>query len=88
MLRLLLPPPKSLCESTGHSPHRPSWEPVQPATARVPLFRDNFPGRMHGAPQVAATSRRPPPPQARPASSLPIPPPGLSEPEPLKQLLL
>ena len=36
MLRLLLPPPRSLCASTGHSPHRPSWEPVQPATARVP----------------------------------------------------
>ena len=35
-LRLLLPPPRSLCASTGHSPHRPSWEPVQPATARVP----------------------------------------------------
>ena len=27
-LRLLLPPPKSLCASTGHSPHRPSREPV------------------------------------------------------------
>ena len=35
-LRLLLPPPRSLCASTGHSPHLPSWEPVQPATARVP----------------------------------------------------
>ena len=35
-LRLLLPPPKSLCASTGHSPHPPSREPVQPATARVP----------------------------------------------------
>ena len=35
-LRLLQPPPKSLCASTGHSPHCPSWEPVQPATARVP----------------------------------------------------
>ena len=36
MLRLPLLPPRSLCASTGHSPHRPSWEPVQPATARVP----------------------------------------------------
>ena len=36
MLRLLLPPPRGLCASTGHSPHRPSWEPVQLATARVP----------------------------------------------------
>ena len=35
-LRLLLRPPRSLWASTGHSPHRPSWEPVQPATARVP----------------------------------------------------
>ena len=35
-LRLLLPPPRSLCASTGHSPHRLSWEPVQPATARLP----------------------------------------------------
>ena len=35
-LRLLLPPARSLCASTGHSPHRPSREPVQPATARVP----------------------------------------------------
>ena len=32
----LLPPPKILCASTGHSPHRPSREPVPPATARVP----------------------------------------------------
>ena len=36
MLRLLLQPPRSLCASTGHSPHLPSWEPAQPATARVP----------------------------------------------------
>ena len=35
-LRLLLPPPRSLCASPGHSPHRPSREPVQPATARLP----------------------------------------------------
>ena len=39
------------------------------------------------APQAAATSRRPLLPQARPAS-VPLPPPGLSEPEPLNQLLL
>ena len=36
MLRLLLPQTRILCASTGHSPHLPSWEPVQPATARVP----------------------------------------------------
>ena len=35
-LRLLPPPPRSLCARTGHSPHHPSWEPVQPTTARVP----------------------------------------------------
>ena len=34
-LRLLLPPPRNLCASTGHHPHRPSREPVQPTTARV-----------------------------------------------------
>ena len=36
MLRLLLWPPRSLCASTGHYPHLPSREPVQPTTARVP----------------------------------------------------
>ena len=35
-LRLLLQPPRSLCASTGHYPHLPSREPVQPATAKVP----------------------------------------------------
>ena len=35
-LRLLLQPPRSLSASTGHYPHLPSQEPVQPATARVP----------------------------------------------------
>ena len=35
-LRLLLPPPRSLCVSTGHYPHLPSREPVPPTTARVP----------------------------------------------------
>ena len=67
MLRLLLQLPRSLCASTGHSPHLPSREPVQPATARVPWSRDNFPGRTHGAPQAAAISRWPLPLQARPA---------------------
>ena len=36
MLRLLLQPPRSRYANTGHYPHLPSWEPVQPATARVP----------------------------------------------------
>ena len=35
-LRLLLQPPRILCANTGHYPHLPSQEPVQPATARVP----------------------------------------------------
>ena len=55
--------------------------------AGLPWSWDNFPGRTHGAPQAAATSRRPLPPQACP-TSVPLPPPGLSEPEPTKQLLL
>ena len=72
MLRLLLLPPRSLCASTGHYPHLPSWEPVQPATARIPWSRDNFLGRTHGAPHAAATSRRPLPPLApHPYTSLP-----------------
>ena len=87
MLRLLLPPPRSLYASTGHSPHHPSREPVQPATARLPLSRDNFPRRTHGVPQAAAMSHRPLLPQAHPAS-IPLPPPGLREPEPPSQLLL
>ena len=81
ILRLLLQPPRSLWASTGHYPHHPSWKPVQPATARVPLSRENFPGRMHGVPQAGATSRWLLPPQACPAS-VPVPPSGLSEPEP------
>ena len=74
-LRLLLPPPRSLCASTGHSPHLPSWEPVQPTTARVPWSRDNFPGRTHGEPQAGATSRRPLPSKAR-SASIPLPAPA------------
>ena len=35
-LRLLLQPPRSLCASPGHYTKLSSWEPVQPATARVP----------------------------------------------------
>ena len=65
-LRLLLQPPRSLCASTGHYPHLPSWEPVQPTTARVLWSRNNFPGRTHGVSQAGATSRRPLPPQAHP----------------------
>ena len=35
MLRLLLQPPRSLSASTGHYPHLPSREPVQPSIVRV-----------------------------------------------------
>ena len=84
MLRRLLQPPRSLCASTGHYPRLPSWEPVQPATARVPWSRDNFPRRTHGAPQAVAMSHWPLPPQACAAFYTPLSP-GLSEPEPPNQ---
>ena len=70
-LRLLLQPSKILCASTGHYPHLPFWEPVQPTTARVPWSRDNFPRRTHGMPQVVATSCWPLPPQACPTVCTP-----------------
>ena len=54
MLRLLLQPPRSLCASTGHYPHFPFREPVQPATARVPWSRDKFPRRTQGTPKSVA----------------------------------
>ena len=75
-LRLLLQPPRSLCVSTGHYPHLPSWEPVQPTTARVPWSRDNFPGRTHGRPRPIATACRPLPPQARIIIHTPPSPPA------------
>ena len=75
MLRLLLQPPRSLRASTGHYPHLPSQDPVQPATARVPWSRDNFPGRTQGTPQAVATSRRP----LRAAGSHRIPYPSLRQ---------
>ena len=81
MLRLLQQPPRILCGSTGHYPHLPSWELVQPTTARVPWSRDNFPRRTHGVPQAGATSCWLLPPQARPTFHTP-PSPSLSEPEP------
>ena len=34
-LRLLLPPPRSLCASAGHSPHRPSQEPLYSAVCAL-----------------------------------------------------
>ena len=88
-LRLLLPPlRRSLCVNTGHYPHLLSWEPVQPATATVPGSSDNFPGRTHGGrlrlvQRHAGLCRRRPAPH-----SVPLPTPGLSEPEPPNQRLL
>ena len=58
-LRLLLQPPRSLCASTGHYPHLPSREPMQPAPGRVLGSRDNFPGRTQGVPQAGAKSQQP-----------------------------
>ena len=74
MLRLLLPPPRSFCASTGHYPHLSSREPVRPTTARVPWSRDDFPGRTHGAPQAAAMSCWPLLPQAHPTFHTPSAP--------------
>ena len=70
-LRQLLQPPRSLCASTGHYPHPFSRDLVQPATARVPWSRDNFPRRTHGTPQAVAMSRQPLPPQACPSFCTP-----------------
>ena len=50
--------------------HPHSWEPVQPATAKVLWSRDNFPRRTHDVPQAVAMSQRPLSPQARPAFQL------------------
>ena len=71
MLRLLLQPPRSLCVSTGHYPHLPFREPMQPSTARVLWSRDNFPRRTHREPQAVAKSHRPLPPQACPVFHTP-----------------
>ena len=49
-LTLLLQPPRILCASTGHYPHSPSWEHVQPTTDKVPWSTDSFPGRTHDVP--------------------------------------
>ena len=76
-------PPRSLCASTGHYAHLPSRDPMQPATARVPWSRDNFPERTHGRTQAIATSCRPLLPQARPALHNPPSPPAWVSQSPL-----
>ena len=76
MLRLLLQPPRILCASTGHYPHLPSCEPVQPANARVLWSRDSFPRRTRGMPQDVTMSCRPLSPQACPAFCTPPSPPA------------
>ena len=83
MLRLLLQPPRNLCASTGHYPHLPSWEPVQPTSARVPRSRVNFPRRTHGMPQAVAMSHWPLPPQACPTFHIPPSPPAWVSQSPL-----
>ena len=52
-----------------------------------PMIQGQLPREKHSTHQAAATSHQPLPPQARPAS-VPLPPLGLSEPEPPNQLLL
>ena len=83
MLRLLLELPRSLCARTVHYLHLPSWEPVQPTTARVPWSRDNFPRRKQGVLQAAAMSWRPLPPQACPTFRTPPSPPAWVSQSPL-----
>ena len=87
MLRLLLPSPRSLCASTGHYPHLPSQETVKP-----PLPGSHDPGSTSPGEHMArfrllqchaglCCQRLAP-------HSIPLPLPGLSEPEPPSQLLL
>ena len=87
-LRLLLPPPRSLCASTGHYPHLPSGSLCSPL---LPASRD--PGTTSPGEHMACLRllqrhfglfrcRRLAP------HSAPLPAPGLSEPEPPNQLFL
>ena len=88
-LRLLLPPPRSLCASTGHSPLLPS---PPGSLCSPPLPGSHDPGTTSPGEHMArlrllqhhvSLCRRRLAPH-----SVPLPPPGLSEPEPPNQLLL
>ena len=54
---------------------------------KAPVIRGQLPRENAGHTSGCCNVTPLPPPQARPASSVPLPPRGLSEPEPLKQLL-
>ena len=69
----------------------PSREPVPLTTARVPSSRANFPRSTHGASQAVATLTSADagiPPHSPIMTTLPLPPPGLSEQESPNQPLL
>ena len=75
-------PPRSLGASTGHYPQLPSWEPVQPATARVRDPGTTSPGKYTVSLRLlkhhtGLCRRRLAP------HSVPLPPPGLTEQSPL-----
>ena len=85
-LRLLLQAPRDLCASTGHYPHLPSRETVHPPwpDSRDPVTT-SLGERMACLRQLKChtglcCSRLAP-------HSIPLPPPGLSEPKPPNQLL-
>ena len=90
MLRRLLQSPRSLCASTGHYTHAPPPHPW--SLCSLPLPGSHEPGRTspgeHTAHlrvlhhQAGLCTRRFAP------HSVPLPPPGLSEAEPLNQLLI
>ena len=86
-LRLLQPPPKSLCVSTGHS-----TPPLPGAGAAChcqgPVIRGQLPQENARRASGCCNVTTPLPSKSRPAYSVPLTPPGLSEPEPPKQLLL
>ena len=88
MLGLLLPPPRSLCASTGHSPHRPLLGAGVARHGQGPMIRGQLPWenarRTSGWCNVTLASAA----AGSPRLLRTAPSPGLSEPEPPKQLLL
>ena len=90
-LTWLLQPPRSLCASTGHYPHLPSWEPVNPP---VPGSRDpgtNSPGEHTGASDccnVMPASATIGSPHISIITTVPLHPHGLNEQGTLNQPLL
>ena len=78
---------KPVCEHTSLS-----TPPLPVACAarhcQAPVIRRQLPQENARRTSGCCNVTTPLPPQARPASSVPLPPPGLGEPEPPKQLLL